>query len=199
MRQSPLLGEMRIKSALFTPGKTIKLCFGGLSLDFFLTLLLWFSHCSRPSCTELHSYFYVPVSKPTHSVLNFHFAPLLRLLFITLIKQSSPTQSKPFHLSPASTDRGETCGFIFTPNSLPVAAFTSERSRQQTPWGCHASGRTPTRLAEVLPLLRLRGNCSTNHNDCRRMWRRRQAMTISERVAMATDAPQLAEDEIGFN
>lgn len=32
--------------------------------------------------------------------------------------------------------------------------------------GCHALGGTPTCLIEVLLLLQLCGNCSTNHNDC---------------------------------
>lgn len=85
---------------------------------------------------------------------------------------------------------------------LQVLAITSERACQQTLRGCHALGGTPTRLAEVLLLLWLCGNCSTNHNDCRRKWRDsgpRRRSPFGSGVAMATDALQLAENEISLN
>lgn len=52
------------------------------------------------------------------------------------------------------------------------------RSSQQTRRRSHTSRRTPARPAEVHPLLGLGGNCSTNHKDCRRMWRRWQSVTF---------------------
>lgn len=58
------------------------------------TLLLWFRCCCRALFTELQCYFYIPVSKPTHSVLDFHFIPQLWVLFSSLHSYNNPLQPK---------------------------------------------------------------------------------------------------------
>lgn len=61
---------------------------------------------------------------------------------------------------------------------------------QHTPWGSRSSGGRPTSLLKC-SFSSSCGNCSTNHNDCWRMW--------AWLVAMATDEFQLPANEMSFN